>query len=79
MSSVKSFDVRKDRPVSIMNSENINITELKLDDINLINQSLTNLSKINNKGKERVFTKSSSGVSLILASYFLSFSNFLFL
>jgi hypothetical protein len=43
MSSVKSFDTEKVRRPVTMNIENINIPELKLDDINL-NQSLTNLS-----------------------------------
>jgi hypothetical protein len=41
-----------------MNIENI--PELKLDDINLINQSLSNLSKNN---KTKVFKKSFSNVS----------------
>lgn len=46
MSIIKSFDTEKDRRSVSMNIENI--PELKLDDINSINRSLTNLSK-NNK------------------------------
>jgi hypothetical protein len=58
MSIVKSFDTEKDRRSVSMNIENI--PELKLDDINLINQSLSNLSKNN---KTKVFKKSFSNVS----------------
>jgi hypothetical protein len=58
MSIIKSFDTEKDRRSVSMNIENI--PELKLDDINLINQSLSNLSKNN---KTKVLKKSFSNVS----------------
>jgi hypothetical protein len=58
MSIIKSFDTEKDRRSVSMNIENI--PELKLDDTNLINQSLKNISK---NSKAKVFKKSFSNVS----------------
>ena len=53
-SGVKSFE----KPAS-MNIESIHIPELKLDEINLINQSLTNISKINRKGNDKALKNNS--------------------
>ena len=66
MNSNKSFDIRKNRPVS-MNIDNIIIPELKLDDTNLFNKSLTNLNK---KGRNKGFKKSLSNVSVLLILLF---------
>jgi hypothetical protein len=42
-----------------MNIESIHIPELRLDEINLINQSLTNISKINRKGNDKALKNNS--------------------